>query len=106
MLASRERWVGNGEPPPHGGAGWGGGGGGGSVVGRRGLGRRERQVGAVRAAPADLTRMHRERMAFISSRGRRRVAETASAFVMLLSSGVYTGTGQSHPGPPSHPPSC
>uniref|UniRef100_A0A0D3ESH5 Uncharacterized protein n=1 Tax=Oryza barthii TaxID=65489 RepID=A0A0D3ESH5_9ORYZ len=46
------------------------------------------------ASLADLARMDRERMAFISSRGRRRAAETASAFAMPLSSGAYTGTGQ------------
>uniref|UniRef100_A0A0E0FR71 Peptidase A1 domain-containing protein n=1 Tax=Oryza nivara TaxID=4536 RepID=A0A0E0FR71_ORYNI len=46
------------------------------------------------ASLADLARMDRERMAFISSRGRRRATETASAFAMPLSSGAYTGTGQ------------
>ncbi|KAL5221501.1 hypothetical protein ABZP36_026214 [Zizania latifolia] len=46
------------------------------------------------ASLADLARMDRERMAFISSRGRRRAAEIASAFAMPLSSGAYTGTGQ------------
>ncbi|CAL4974736.1 unnamed protein product [Urochloa decumbens] len=49
---------------------------------------------------ADMARSDRRRMAFISSRGRRRAAETATAppadeaFAMPLSSGAYTGTGQ------------
>ncbi|CAO2171007.1 unnamed protein product [Urochloa humidicola] len=63
---------------------------------------------------ADLARNDRQRMAFISSRGRRRAAETGGepttaarkhraapaappadeAFAMPLSSGAYTGTGQ------------
>lgn len=53
---------------------------------------------------SELARSDRERMAFISSRGRRRTAETdrtkpkpkpaAEAFAMPLSSGAYTGTGQ------------
>jgi len=55
----------------------------------------------------ELARNDRERMAFISSRGRRRAAETGTAraepskaapaseaFAMPLSSGAYTGTGQ------------
>ncbi|KAL5226650.1 hypothetical protein ABZP36_014915 [Zizania latifolia] len=46
------------------------------------------------ASLADLARMDGERMAFISSRGRRRATEAASAFAMPLSSGAYTGTGQ------------
>ncbi|CAL4955156.1 unnamed protein product [Urochloa decumbens] len=55
---------------------------------------------------AELARSDRRRMAFISSRGRRRASETGGAeakdaappadeaFAMPLSSGAYTGTGQ------------
>ncbi|CAO2204367.1 unnamed protein product [Urochloa humidicola] len=50
---------------------------------------------------AELARSDRRRMAFISSRVRRRAAETGAAappadeaFAMPLSSGAYTGTGQ------------